>query len=490
MFANAMTLRNNSLRVCAVASCMLAFYFPSKAQSWTLDSCIAFAFQNNLAIQLSEENVALTSLNETNAIGAMLPSLNAQGGHGYNWGQRIDPFTNQFASSRIQSNNFGIATSMNLFNGLRQVNTLKQAGLNTETAKWNYEKMRNDIALNVASAYLAVIINKEFMEIARRTLDGTDRQVKRMEKIVTAGQLAVSNLNDMQAQLASDNATFVSSENNFKLSKLSLIQLLQLDARQLEQFTIVKPALDEVEQYTLLGNPDVAVQAALSNFPEIKSATTTVASAALGRKIAASGYYPSLNANFSYGTGYSGAAQVVTGNPDTLAFPIGTVLGTGELVTSIPQLFYNTDDYRTKAFNNQLQDNVNRSLFFTLNIPLFNGFSNHTGVKRAEINFRQAELQLEQTKQTITQSVYQAYNDAQAALANYYAFKTSVSASEKSFAWAQLRYEQGISNITEYADARMRMEIAQANLARSKYDYIFKLKVLDFYQGKPITLSP
>jgi outer membrane protein len=159
-------------------------------------------------------------------------------------------------------------------------------------------------------------------------------------------------------------------------------------------------------------------------------------------------------------------------------------------VTSIPQLIYNSDDYQTKSFNNQLQDNVNRSLFFSLNIPLFNGFSTHTGVKRAEINFRQAELQLEQTKQAITQSVYQAYNDAQAALANYYAFKTSVSASEKSFQWAELRYEQGMSNITEYADARMRMEIAQANLARSKYDYIFKLKVLDFYQGKAITLKP
>ena len=460
------------------------------AQVWSLDSCIAYAFQNNLAVQLSEENVSLTKLNETSAIGAMLPSLNAQGGHGYNWGQRIDPFTNQFASSRIQSNNFGIATSVNLFGGLRQVNTLKQAGLNSESAKWNYEKMRNDIALNVASAYLAVIINKEFMDIARRTLDGTDRQVKRMEKLVAAGQLAVSNLNDMQAQLASDNASFVATENNFRLSKLSLLQLLQLDASKLDQFNIVIPKLDEVEQYTLLSSPDIAVQAALNNFPEVKGATTTVASAALGRKIAASGYYPNLNASFSYGTGYSGAAKVLTGTPDMLAFPIGTVFGTGESVWSIPQPVYNLDDYETKAFKNQLQDNVNRSLFFSMNIPLFNGFATHTGVKRAEINFRQAELQLEQTKQAITQSVYQAYNDAQAALANYYAFKTSVAANDKAFDWAQLRYEQGMSNITEYADARMRMEIAQANLARSKYDYIFKLKVLDFYQGKAITLKP
>lgn len=485
-----MTFSNISIQACLFAISCTLLTFQTNAQVWTLDSCIAYAFQNNLAIQLSEENVALSGLNETSAIGAMLPSLNAQGGHGYNWGQRIDPFTNQFASSRIQSNNFGIATSVNLFNGLRQVNTLKQAELNTETAKWNYQKMRNDIALNVASAYLAVIINKEFMDIARRTLDGTDRQVKRMEQLVGAGQIAVSNLNDLQAQLAADNASFVSTENNFRLSKLSLMQLLQLDASKLDQFNILIPNLDEVEQYTLLSNPEIAVQAALNNFPEVKSATTSVASAALGQKIAASGYYPSLNASFSYGTGYSGAAKVITGNPDTLAFPIGTVLGTGELVTSFPQLSYSLDDYQTKAFRNQLQDNVNRSLFFSLNIPLFNGFSTHTGVKRAEINFRQAELQLEQTKQTITQSVYQAYNDAQAALANYYAFKTSVAASIKAFEWAELRYEQGMSNITEYADSRMRLEIAQANLARTKYDYIFKLKVLDFYQGKAITLKP
>ena len=489
-FAPVMTFSLPSFRTIAALIGLLFLSNSLGAQSWTLDSCISYALHNNLAVQLSEENIALTKLGETNAMGSMLPSLNAQGGHGYNWGQRIDPFTNQFASSRIQSNNFGIATSMNLFSGLRQVNTLKQAGLNTETAKWNYEKMRNDIALNVASAYLAIIINKEFMDIAKRTLDGPDRQVKRMEKLVDAGQLAVSNLNDMQAQLASDNASFVSTENNFRLSKLSLIQLLQLDASKLNEFNIVIPRLDEVEQYTLLSNPDVAVQAAINNFPEIKSATTSVASAALGKKIAQSGYYPSLNASFSFGTGYSGAAKVVSGNPDTLAFPIGTVLNTGDMVFSLPQPVYSTDDYQTKAFNNQLQDNVNRSLFFSLNIPLFNGFATHTGVKRAEINFRQAELQLEQTKQSITQSVYQAYNDAQAALANYYAFKTSVAASEKAFDWAQLRYEQGMSNITEYADARMRMEIAQANLARSKYDYIFKLKVLDFYQGKAITLKP
>jgi len=462
----------------------------AQAQSWTLDSCIRHAYTQNISIQLSEETVNLTELTETQAIGSMLPSLNGQATHGYNWGQRIDPFTNQFASSRIQSNNFGIATSVNLFNGLRQVNTLKQAGLNTEKAKWNYEKMRNDVSLNVASAYLAVIINKEFMDIARRTLDGTDRQVKRMEKLVAAGQLAVSNLNDMQAQLASDNASFVIAENNYRLSKLSLMQLLQLDGAGVETFNIIIPTTEEVESLELIANPEVVVEAAINNFPEIKSATTGLAAAALGRKIASAGYYPSLNASFSYGTGFSGAAKVLTGSADTLAFPIGTVYGSGELVTSLPQLVYSSEDYQTKAFGKQLQDNVNRSLFFSLNIPLFNGFVTQTSVKRSDINFRQASLQLEQAKQAIEQSVYQAYNNAKASLANYYAFKTSVAATKKSFEWAELRYEQGMSNINEYADARMRFEIAEANLTRSKYDFIFKLKVLDFYQGKAISLKP
>ena len=484
-----MTL-HQKLFISLTASVLLLATSGAKAQSWTLDSCIRHAYSQNISIQLSEETVNITALSETQAIGNLLPSLNGQATHGYNWGQRIDPFTNQFATSRIQSNNFGLATSVNLFNGMRQVNTYKQAGLNTERAKWNYEKMRNDIALNVASGYLAVIINKEFLDIARRTLDGTERQVKRMEKLVSAGQLSVSNLNDMQAQLASDNASFVIAENNFRLSKLSLMQLLQLDGSGVESFTIIIPTTEEVESLELIANPEVVVEAAIHNFPEIKAATTGLAAAALGRKIATAGYYPSLNASFSYGTGYSGAAKVLTGNPDTLAFPIGTVYGTGQLVTSIPQLVYSTDDYQTKAFGKQFQDNVNRSLFFSLNIPLFNGFVTQTSVKRADINYRQANLQLEQAKQVIEQSVYQAYNNAKASLANYYAFKTSVAASKKSFDWAELRYEQGLSNITEYADSRMRYEIAEANLTRSKYDFIFKLKVLDFYQGKAISLKP
>lgn len=467
----------------------LLFPFLSHAQSWTLDSCINYAFEKNLSILQSEQNIKLAEVSEMTAIGGFMPSLNAQASHGYNWGQRIDPFTNQFASSRIQSNNLGIATSLNLFSGFQQLNTYKQAQLNSEASKWNYEKMRNDIALGVASAFLNVLISKEFADISRRTLDATDRQVKRMEKLVNAGQLAQGNLNDILAQQATNNASLVAANNTYDLAKISLMQLLQLDAGVSSTFNIVVPQLEDVESLELISNPELAVESAIRNFPDIKGATVNVASADLGRKIATSGYYPSLNASFTFGTGYSGAAKVATGNPDLLSFPIGTVLGTGDLVLSVPQLSYDSDDFSVKPFDDQLADNVNRSLFFTLNLPLFNGFATKGAVKRSEINQINAQLQLDQTKQTIEQNVYRAHTDAKAALANYYANKTSVEANQLAFDWTESRYDQGATNLVDFADARTRLENAQAALTRSKYDYIFKVKVLEFYMGKTLNLK-
>lgn len=471
--------------------CCLTFLFPLflSAQLWTLDSCVSYAHQHNLSIRQSEQNIRISEINETVALGSFLPTLNAQASHGYNWGQRIDQFTNQFASQRIQSNNFGLATSINLFNGFQQVNTMKQSSLNTDVSNLNYQKMQNDIALNVATAYLNILINKEFVAISQRNFDATGRQVKRMEKLVAAGQLSQGNLNEILAREATDNASLISATNNYELAELSLMQLLQLDANQMAEFEIAVPELEDVESVGMISNPDIIVEAAQNNFPEIKSATVNVASAGLAKKIASAGYYPSLNANFSYGTGYSGAAKVITGNPDTLSLPIGTVVGTGDYVTSFPQLMYSLDDYRTKGFNNQLRDNVNRSLFFSLNIPLFNGFSTRSGAKRAEVNFLSAQIQLQQAKTNIEQNVYRAHADAKAALANYYANKSSVSSNEKAFEWAEQRFEQGISNITDYADARTRLENARAAMTRTKYEFIFKLKVLEFYQGKNISLK-
>lgn len=457
---------------------------------WSLDSCISYAYHHNISILQQELNTELTDLNETLALGAMLPNLNASATHGYNWGQRIDPFTNQFASQRIQSNSFGLATGVTLFAGFQNYNTLLQSKLNSESARWEYERLRNDVALNVASGYLTVLLNGEFMAIAEANVQQSLKQVRRMERLFQAGQVAEGALNDIRAQLASNEASLVAAGNNYDLSRLSLMQLLNLPVDLQSSFAIVTPKLDELDQLSLINDPRIVVESALRNFPQMRSAETNVASALVGEKIARGAFSPRLTANFSYGTGYSGAARVLVGEPDSVFVPIGVLQFNGvEQPISLKQPVFNNDDYRTKSFGSQWIDNVNRSLFFSLNIPVFNGFSNSTGLKRAHINRRSAELQLEQTKLTLEQNVQRAYADAKAALSTYQAAATSTEASEKAFNWTEQRFEQGVVNAVDFADAQNRLLTAKATETRAKYDYFFRIKVLDFYLGKPLSIK-
>ncbi|HEY8404495.1 MAG TPA: TolC family protein [Flavobacteriales bacterium] len=458
----------------------------SFGQQWSLEDCIKYAQEHNLALKMSEQNIRLSETNEMTAWAGLLPSLNAQAGHGYNWGQRIDPFTNQFASSRIQTNNFGISSSLTLFGGLQQYNSWRQAQVNTLISEKDFEKAQNDMALNLASAYLNILLNKEFMEIAQRTLEATTAQANRIAKLYEAGQLAQGNLNDIQAQQAADQANYVAAQNNFTLAKLNLMQLLQLDLHNADSFDIVYPQIDINTEITIPDSPSTIVSSAVQHFPEIKSAQLKVASAELGKKIALGSYSPTINASFSYGTGYSGAAMIATGPGTPVSYPIGTVAGSGDMVWSIPQMVYG---YEVKPFKDQLNDNINKQLFFTLNIPLFNGLNARAANKRAEINAINAELQLQQTKQNLEQAIYKAYADAVAALSTYQSSLISVQASQKSYDWVKARYEQGSATAVEYNDALIRLQNAEATLSRSKYEYIFKLKMLEFYEGKSIRLN-
>ncbi len=484
-----MFVQSNILSIMSKRILVIIFLLPTlcNAQLWTLDSCIQYAYAKNISIQQSDLNVQISEATEQNTLGNMLPSLNGQATHGYNWGQRIDPFTNQFATERIRSNNFGLSTNVTLFNGFTLLNTWKQSELNSEVSKWNYEKMRNDVALNVASAYLNVLLNRELLYIAQQNMEATQRQVTRLEKLVTAGQLANGNLADAKAQLANDKGSMVSSENSYNLAKLALMQLLRLDPGQMESFELFVPELGEVSAQEIIANPEIVVQAALNNFPEVKGAATKLASADMGVKIAKGYQMPSLNASYSYGTGYSGASKVLSGSPALRLDTVGYT--TNNDLVIIPGLDYDNNDYVLKPFERQMKDNVNQSLFFSLTIPIFNGFSTRTNIKRAELNQQLSALQLEQTKQNLEQSVYRSYADAQAALAAYNAAAESVLASETAFVYAESRYENGQTNIADYSDARTRVDRAKATLARSKYDFIFKLKVLEFYQGKSISLK-
>jgi outer membrane protein len=238
--------------------------------------------------------------------------------------------------------------------------------------------------------------------------------------------------------------------------------------------------------------PDLTacVQNALATFPQIKSAELSLASSNLNLSIAKGGMSPRLNMSYSYGSGYSGASKVLTGSPDSLAFPIGQVFGSNQYVFSFPQAIYSVDDYSTKAFGNQLRDNVNQSLFFSLTLPIFNGFSNDVAIKRAQLTRTDNELNVQQTKVQLEQEVRRAYLDVTRAKANYEATEKAVEASRLAFDWNELRFNQGVVGMAEYLDARNRLQQAESNFVRSKYDWIFKRKIIDFYMGVPLMSQP
>jgi outer membrane protein len=450
-------------------------------QNLSLDSCVATAVRNNPSLTAIQYNTQIAELDQQTAVGGFLPTLNGQASHGYNWGQRVDPFTNQFASSRIRSNSFGLGANVNIFNGFQQWHTLHRAETETNRNQWNYEKSKNDLALNVASAFLNVLLTKELLLVASRNYDATATQTARWSKLYKEGQIAEGQLNESVARQAADNAVVVAARNNVQAAKLSLLLLMRMNTINPETFDVT---IGEAEEPRLLPDtPQGVYETALSRMPEVKAAQMTTLSADYGVKIARSAYFPSLSANLSMGTGYSGAAKVINGNPDITSLPIGTVLGTGDTVYTFPQLDFSNASYVTKPFSSQWKDNINKSVFLTLTVPIFNGFSIKNNAKKATLAKIQADLALEQTQQNLKQSVYQAYYDAVSARSQYESATEAERASEKSFRWTESRFNAGSANEAEYTASRMQWNNAQSSAIRAKYDFIFKQKILDFYQG-------
>ncbi len=461
--------------------------FSANAQErWTLQRCIDEAFSKNIQIKQSELQVELAEINQLQNAGAMMPSLNAQGGHGYNWGQTIDPFTNTFATERIRSNNVGIGTGLTLFNGFQNLNRVKQGSVDIEIQKANLEQMQNDVALNVTNAFLNVLFQEEFVNAAKANIESTEQQVTRVSNLVNAGAAPKGQLLEIEAQYAADQSALIRSENNLVIAYLNLRQLLLIPESEADSFEISRPPADAVDNLTLPASPRAAVSSALNRFPEIRSASASVESANIGLKIAKGGRSPRLNVSYSYGSGYSGARRAPVGELIPAGTqPIGFVDGTGEVVVA-PNFQY-SGGFETVGFGSQIRDNLNQSLFFNLTIPIFNGFATHSTIKRAEVNAIGAQYNLELAQQVLRQSVESAYADAVAALNSYQAAVQSVNAAELAFDYAEVRFDQGASNIADYTAARVRLDNARTELIRNKYDYLFRVKVVEFYMGQPLT---
>lgn len=457
--------------------------------TWTLQECIDFALDNNLSVKRGELNVMNADINLRQAQYSRLPNLNANGSFAFGWGRSIDPTTNLFVDNqRIASSNASASSNLILFNGLNITNSIKQNEFTYKSSEKTLEDTKNDVILNVVTFYTNVLFARELYENAVKQLESTSQQVVLTEKRVKAGALPQANLLDLLAQKATNELNKVNRENDYNNARIQLKQSLQLPPEQ--NITIVLPEFD-AEIKPLIGVTALEIyNIALNDQPDIQAAKLNTEGADYGVKSSEGALYPTLSLNGGLSTQYSDVADGPRfipdgGAPITTFESIGFVEGTNQSVLSEVQI-PSGEFLESYPFAEQYEDQLRKFISLNLNIPIFNRFVARSNVERAKISKSQAEISEKEVKYQLWQSIEQAYNNVGAAAKSYESSQKQVEAREESFRVIKQRYDFGAVNFVDYQVAENDLYRAKSDLLRAKYDYIFRLKILDFYQGKPL----
>ncbi|HKL03339.1 MAG TPA: TolC family protein [Cryomorphaceae bacterium] len=463
----------------------VVFSFQLAAQeAWNLQQCIDYAMESNLTVLQSKLNIERSEVDYDQSRFSLLPNLNAQASYGYNFGQRIDPFTNQFATQRVGTGNAFLSSSVDLFNAFSKMNNIRRNEQNMKASQFDYENVKNDISLQLCLFYLDILLNKENVAIAKEQVKISEAQVARVQQLVDAGQEPRGSLYDAESQLAQEEFNLTRAQNQVVLSRLNLVQLLQLSPEEAENFEVVSPDLSD-EGIELIDNSarDIYLRAK-QTMPDIKAAEARRLASEYNLASAQGNLYPTLSLSGSIGSGYSENNTVQAGDPTVETFPIGRVEGTNNLVVT-DQLIY---ERRTKNFTSQMEDNFNQNVQLSLNIPIFNGNSARAAMTRAKINQLDADISYSQISNQLRFEIEQAYADAKAAMNSFTSAEKAVRALEESFKYAEVRFEQNVINAVEYNNIKTQFTNAQSDMIRAKYDFVFRTKILDFYLGNAITL--
>ncbi len=449
---------------------------------YTLKECVDIALQNNLTVKRSALGLKNADINLDQSRYTMLPSLNVSGSGGSNFGRSIDPTTNSFIDQKIDNVNVNANASLLLFNALRVMNTIRQSVNDKAAAESDYSKAKNDVILNVITLYTSVIFNQELFQNAQFQLKTTQQQLERTKRLEQAGSVPLGNVLDLEAQNATNELNLIQRENTYNLSLLQLKQSMQLPAST--PLEVEVPALS-VEELSTLQSTEQIYDIAKQNLPEIKAAVFRKESSSYALRASKGALFPRLSLNANAFTNYSSAAKVLN-NPIEINNPTIGYLGNDQtaIVRSFGKTF--TGTFAEKQFGNQFSDNLSQSVTLNLTIPLFNGYTSRASVERNKVSTIQANINLVDAENRLRQAIETAHNDATAAAKTFASSAKAVKAREEAFRMTKQRYDAGASNYVDYQVSENNLFQAKSDQVRAKYDLIFKKKVLDFYQGKPI----
>ena len=429
-------------------------FSPCGAQTpWTLEKCIDYAVEHNIAVRQIENQIEQRQLQLQTSKAQRLPDLNASAGQNFSFGRGLTA-ENTYTNTNTSSTSFSIGTSIPLFTGFQIPNQVKLSQLNLETATKDLEKARNDIRTQVAQAFVQTLYDMEISNVARRQIAIDSAQVARLKVLLEVGRASHAELSQQQATLAQSQLTATQAQNNVQLALLNLSQLLELDTP--EGFAIAVP--DSSLHSSLLTpnssllTPESIFAEAVGIRPEIQSEQLRLKATEHSIKIAQAGLYPSLSFSAGLGTNY-----------------------------------YTTSGFPSDGFGKQLKNNFSQYLGFNLSIPIFNRLQTRSSIRSARVDRLNQQLQLDNVRKQLYKEIQQAYYNTVAARQKLSSSQQARQASQDAFALVQAKYEQGKATITEFNEARNNMLKAESDLTQARYEYLYQTALIRFYQGKPMT---
>ncbi|MEZ5104329.1 MAG: TolC family protein [Draconibacterium sp.] len=416
--------------------------------TWSLQKCIDYALENNIQIKQQELNSDYYENQVSQAKSNKLPNLNAQLGNDYSFGRTLTYPGNTYVNANSISVSGGVSTSFTIFNGFTLNNEVRRQELDLQATLEDLQKAKDDIMLNITQAYMEILFAEEVILIDTAQIRVTQQQINRTQQLVEAGSLAKGSLLEIQAQLAREELQLVNDQNSVELAYLGLYQLLDLPIE--EHFKIEKPVLPEVRANLTMANSLDVFNNALNVRPEIKAAQLRVKSAETQLEIAKGNQYPYL----TFGANYY-------------------------------NLYNNTD---SRDFNDQIRNNGRSSLGITLGIPIFNRFQVKNAISNANLQIYDYKYRLQTASNVLRKEIEQAYANALASLNRYVSTQKAVVSMEEAFRYIEEKFNVGMVNSVDYNLQKNQLTAAQSQLLQAKYEYIFRTKILDFYNGNAIEL--
>jgi outer membrane protein len=462
-------------------------------EKWDLRRCVEYALANNLSVQQTSVQAQLADVNGQQTRWSQYPNADFSTNTGLQWGRSIDPTTNQFTSNQLLYQGFSLNASVVVFNWHRIRNNIIAADYNADAARTDVEKMKNDVSLNVATYYLQVLLSRQQIKIAWEQMQQTHRQLEVARKKVDAGAAPELDALTLEGQYATDSSSYITALSNADQNLLVLKQVLNIDAGK--PFDITDPPVDQIPVEPILQlQPETVFQIALQNQPAQRANALRIKSLEATLKADRASMYPTIAIGGSLASNFSSANKKITGGNfkgfDTTAYVTNVAGGLYPVLS--PQIEYTqkikTFGERWDGWGTQINNNFRQSLGFSISVPINSGGQARYNYQRSKLNLKNAELTKSLADQTLKNDIYKAYYSASAALEKFNAAKISVSVTQRAFDFAKKRNELGLLNTYDYILSLTNLTRAQLDLTAAQFDYVFKMKVLEFYKGQGIKL--